>query len=289
MKRVLVAGATGYLGRYVVKELKRQGFYIKALVRNPNKLNSAGPLFAPAIRKVVDEVVIGDVTKPTTLKNICENVDYVFTSVGLTRKSHGFTFEEVDYQGNAHLLTEAQHSQVEKFMYIHVCINDDWEQPNPLVEAKHRFVDLLTTSNVQHVIIRPTGYFSDVVPFFNMAKKGRVFLVGDGRTKMNPIHGEDLAKACVQSFAMGNRTIDVGGPEVLTYEQIARIAFEVLGTKTRITRLPVDLLTFASRGVKWFSKHHDGMIRFLMYVMTHHVVAPKYGKHKVKEMFEEML
>src|SRR5699024_9684357 len=148
----------------------------------------------------VDEIVVGDITKPNTLKHTCNDIDYVFSSVGITRKNNGLTFNDVDYQGNANLLKEAEHNHVSKFMYIHVCINKDWKRPGPLIDAKERFVEDLKASNIGHIIIRPTGYFSDLTQFLTMAKKGRVYLVGNGKTKMNPIHGEDLAKFCIHSL-----------------------------------------------------------------------------------------
>lgn len=155
MKRVLVAGATGYLGRYVVKELKRQGYYVKVLVRHPDKLNQTGDFLAPSIGDDVDEIAIGDITKPNTLKHICDDMDYVFSSVGITRKSHGLTFKDVDYQGNVNLLKEAEHSHVAKFMYIHVYTDDVWEEPGPLIEAKARFVEVLKASNMSHIWLLP--------------------------------------------------------------------------------------------------------------------------------------
>ncbi|QQK79002.1 SDR family oxidoreductase [Salicibibacter cibi] len=287
MKRVLVAGATGYLGRYVVKDLKRQGFYTKVLVRNPEKLNQEGDFFAPSIREDADEVAIGDVTKPDTLKHVCDNIDYVFSSIGITGKNNGLTFQDVDYQGNVNLLKEAERSHIAKFMYIHVCSNDEWKKSGPLIEAKERFVNVLKTSNVDHIIICPTGYFSDLTNFLTMAKKGRAFLIGDGKTRMNPIHGEDLAQFCVQSFLETNQTLDIGGPEILTYEQIAQLAFEVLGQKERITNIPVSLLNPVSLGLKLCSNHHYGVYRFFINVMTHHLIAPMYGKHKLKDFMNQ--
>src|SRR5699024_1212087 len=186
MKRVLVAGATGYLGRYVVKALKRQGYYIKVLVRQPDKLNQPGDFLEPAIGDDVDEVVIGDITKPDTIKHICNGIDYVFSSVGLTRKSNGLTFNDVDYQGNVNLLREAAYNHVSNFIYIHVYCDDAWKNPGPLIEAKEYFVKTLKKSSVSYIIIRSTGYFSDLTQFFTMAKKGRVYLLGDGKAKMNP-------------------------------------------------------------------------------------------------------
>lgn len=285
MERVLVAGATGYLGRYVLKELKSQGYFVKALVRSPDKLYKTGSLGEPSIEDDIDEVVIGDITQPNTLQNICSDVDYVFSSVGITRRSHDLTFDDVDYQGNINLLKEAEDNHVSKFMYIHVYINDNWKKLGPLIEAKERFVKSLKTSNIAHIIIRPTGYFSDLTQFLTMAKKGRVYLIGNGKTKMNPIHGEDLAQFCVQSLSKENQTFDVGGPEILSYEKIAQVAFEALNQKERVTHIPIVFLKLSSWGMKWFSKHNYGVFQFFLNVITHNLVAPKHRKHKIKDSF----
>ncbi|ASK64174.1 hypothetical protein CFK37_19485 [Virgibacillus phasianinus] len=289
MKRVLIAGATGYLGRYVVTSLKDQGFYTKALVRDPDKLNQPGKFLEPSVAEDVDEVAIGDLTKPGTLKHICDDVDYVFSSVGITGKIDGLTFDDVDYQGNVNLLKEAEQGGVDKFMYIHVCIDDDWKEPGPLIKAKKRFVEDLVASSVDHIVIRPTGYFSDLTQFLNMAKKGRAYVIGDGKMRMNPIHGEDLGRYCIQCFSKLNQTIDIGGPEILTYEQIAQLAFDVLCQKEHITHIPTGLLKPVSVGLKWSNKHYYGLYRFFMNVMTHNVIAPVYGKHKIRDYFNEMI
>src|SRR5690625_2274920 len=96
MKRVLLAGATGYLDKYVGRELKKQRYHTKELVRNNNKLDEHGTFQEPVIRKYVDEIAIGDITKPNTIKNVCENIEYVFTSVGITNRQRGITFKDVD-------------------------------------------------------------------------------------------------------------------------------------------------------------------------------------------------
>ncbi|MFC2141843.1 NAD(P)H-binding protein, partial [Acidobacteriota bacterium] len=71
---MLVAGATGYLGKYVVQEFKKHGFWIRALARNAAKLKS--------ISKYIDESFIGEVTVPNSLQGICRDIDIVFSSIG---------------------------------------------------------------------------------------------------------------------------------------------------------------------------------------------------------------
>ena len=78
MKRVLVAGSTGYLGRFVVKECAARGWFVRALARSPEKLDH--------VRDGLDEVVAGQVTRPETLTGVCDDIDVVFSSVGITRQ-----------------------------------------------------------------------------------------------------------------------------------------------------------------------------------------------------------
>ena len=75
-QRVLVAGATGYLGKFIVKELNSQGYWVRALSRDSQKI-------AP-VRQYVDEVFLGEATQHETLKGICKNIDIVFSSLGIT-------------------------------------------------------------------------------------------------------------------------------------------------------------------------------------------------------------
>jgi len=108
MKKVLVGGATGYLGRYLKKELKRQGYWVRALARNSKKLED--------LEEQIDEVFEAEITKPKTLNGICEGIDFVISSVGITRQKDGLTYMDVDYRGNKNLLDLAKENSVSKFI-----------------------------------------------------------------------------------------------------------------------------------------------------------------------------
>src|SRR5579883_957802 len=172
MRRILVAGATGYLGRHVVREFKEQGHFVRILARRPEKLVE--------IQKWADETCIGDVTKPSTLQSVCNGIDIVFSSVGVTKPTPGGgTVHEVDFQGNKNLLSLAQASGVSKFLYI-ATFNGPQLLHLGLVRAHEEFVGELTKSGMNHTILRPTGFFSDMGEFLKMARKGRAFLFGTG-------------------------------------------------------------------------------------------------------------
>ncbi len=81
MKRVLVAGASGYIGRYVANAFKQREWFVRAMARTPEKLKHPGPFGEPALEGVVDEIVTGDATNPDTLHGIADGIDTVFSSM----------------------------------------------------------------------------------------------------------------------------------------------------------------------------------------------------------------
>jgi len=88
MKKILIAGATGYLGHFVTQAFKKNNYYTKVLVRNPEKFRK---------EKInADEVISAEITQPETLVNVCNDVDTVFSSVGITRQKEGSLTDRVD-------------------------------------------------------------------------------------------------------------------------------------------------------------------------------------------------
>jgi uncharacterized protein YbjT (DUF2867 family) len=279
MKRVLVAGATGYLGGFVAREFKARGYFVRVLVRSPEKLGS--------LSGIVDEVVQGEVTDPMTLKGVCDGMDMVFSSVGITRQRDGLTFEDVDYRGNLNLLKAALWSEVQKFIYVSVL-----DGPNLLhleiVKAHEKFVSALGASRIDHCVIRPTGFFSDMEEYVKMARKGRVYLFGSGKNRINPIHGADLAVTCVEAAEAEAREIDVGGPEVLTHREIAGLAFNSIGKPPRMTSVPLWIMRSVVKVTKLMDKHQGELLSFLTTSMSMDAVAPTTGTRRIGDHFAEL-
>ena len=279
MKKVLVAGATGYLGRYVVKELKKQGYRVRALARNVNKIED--------LKEFIDDVFKAEVTNPESLKGICNDIDYVISSIGITRQKDGLTFMDVDYQGNKNLLNEALKSGISKFIFVSV-LNAHLMEDLKVIEAKEKFVDELKASGLDYSIIRPTGFFSDMLEFLTMAKKGRVSLFGSGENRINPIHGSDLAEVCVNAINGNEKELNIGGPETYTYSQIAEMAFSVLNKKPKISRLPdwINKIIISLLRIFTSSKVY-GPVEFMMRVMTMDVVGEAYGRESLEDYYRK--
>ena len=280
MERVLVAGATGYLGGFVVKELRTRGYFTTALVRDRRKFRS---------EDVASDVVIeAEVTQPASLAGCCRDIDVVFSSVGITRQKDGLTYMDVDFQANMNLLEEAKRSGVKKFVYVSVLHGRDLRYLK-ICEAKEKFVDALIESGLQYCVIRPTGYFSDMDEFYRMARRGSVYLFGDGNSRMNPISGADLAKACVDAMQNDEREVAVGGPEILTYNQIAGLACDAVGGTCKTVHLPDGLRRFALAMLRMLtSSKIYGPVEFVLTMLVTDMVAPAYGSQRLAEYFRDM-
>lgn len=279
MRRVLVAGATGYLGRFVVRELHNRSYFVRALARSPRR--------AEALRAFADEIVEGEVTQPETISRVCDDIDVVFSSVGITRQKDGLTFRDVDYQGNKNLLDAAIRAGVKKFVYVSVFNGPNLRRLD-IVDAHEEFATVLRSSGIDSAVLRPTGYFSDMGEFLEMAKKGRVWLIGGGTNRVNPIHGADLAVACADAIEDQRTQIDVGGPETMTWNEVAALTFEVLGRPAKIFHIPASLTWTAVRLVRLFNRHQGELLAFFTTMATTDTVAPPTGTHTLHAYYREI-
>lgn len=286
VKKVLVAGATGYLGKFVGQAFKEQGYWVRALARNPEKLNVEGPYFEPALKNVVDDVFMGEVTNPDTLRGLCDDIDIVFSSVGITRQKDRVSFQDVDYKGNRNLLDTARAASVEKFLFVSVFHAELFKHID-MIKAREKFADELMESGMDYTIIRPTGYFSDMTEVLNMAKTGRVYLLGTGKYQMNPIHGADLAKVCVEAVERREHEIPIGGPKVYTHEEIAEAACAALNKRLKITRIPPGAINTVSKIIYPFNKRIYSLLTFAGTAMQMDHIAPATGTHRLESYYQQ--
>lgn len=287
MKKVLVAGSTGYIGSYVVQEFKNRGYWVRTLVRDAEKAKKPGQHLEPAVAGLADEIVVAEATKPQTLAGVCDGVEIVFSSLGMTRPDFVHSSFDVDYKANLNILREAQKAKVRKFVYISV-FNADKMMEIENIQAHEKFVDELRASGLEYAVVRPTGYFSDMAQFLNMARNGFMFSLGEGDRKSNPIHGADLAKVCVDA-AEGNKTsIDAGGPEIFTYREVAEMAADVVKKSPFTISVPVWLADGLTAVTGFINRDVHDIALFASTVSKNDTVAPQYGTHKLRQFFEQM-
>lgn len=279
MTKILVAGASGYLGKYILKELDNWKIPAVALVRSPEKVKGLN------YRNM--KIVKAEVTRPETLSGVFKDVETVISTVGITRQNDGLTYMEVDYKANANLLQEAERAGVRKFIYVSV-IEGDKLRHLKVTEAKERFVDVLKASGLEYTVIRPNVLFSDLWKVLNIAEKGRVVLFGNGESKLNPIHGADLAEVCVRAIAQKDKEIAVGGPDILTQNEIAEMALCAWNKPPDIVHLPgwIRLLILPTAKI-FLPRKRYGLLEFFLTLMASDRIATRYGTHRLQDFFNQ--
>lgn len=277
MKKILIAGATGTLGGELVRELHGRGYPLRILVRKEEQ--------AGQFRIYTDDIRVGQVTHMETIRGVADGVDAVFSAVGITRQKDGVTYQDVDYGGNCNLLKESISSGAGHFVYI-ASLNGEEMRELKMIEAKERFVDELRNSPIGHTIVRPNGFFSDLLELLNMARNGRVYLPGNGSYKVNPISTKDLAPVVADMFEAKVEEGGVGGSEILSQKAIAEMAFRVLGKPAKITYLPESLVTSATKVVRLFTPISVyGPLEFFFTVSTRDMITDQYGDETLEDFF----
>ena len=276
---VLLAGSTGYLGSYISKALIQENINSKFIARSPKKLKK--------FESKTVKIIKAEVTNLATLVGVCDGVTTVISTVGITRQKDGLTYMDVDYQANLNLLNEAKKAGVKKFIYVSA-INGNKYRHLKIFEAKEKFVDELKNSGLDYTILRPNGFFSDMKDFLNMAKKGKIYLFGNGEQKFNPIHGEDLAILCLQAINSDKNEITVGGPDILTLNEIGEMALDAHQKPIKIYHLP----DFTRKFIIWIlrtftSSKTYGPIEFFLTLMAEDNIAPRFGSKRLETFFRE--
>jgi len=279
-KKIVIAGASGYLGNYLVQSFSEAGYDVTVLVRSIKKIDH--------IKDQITRIHVVDISDPKAIEGLMEGADAVISSVGITRQKDGLTYMDVDYQCNINLLEEALTSKVKKFMYISA-LNGEHLTKLKIMKAKEQFVEALLQAPIEGYVIRPSGFFSDIAEVYHMAKSGRVYLFGNGGYKSNPIHGSDLANYCVETITLDAGSYEVGGPEILTQIDLANKAFEALGQKAKISKIPKFIADIIKAILRLVTKvSYYGPIEFFMTVLTMDMVAPTYGHHQVGDFFKSL-
>ena len=279
MPTVLVAGATGRLGRPLVAELAARGLRVRALARDAGRhLRMPGAA----------EHRAADVTRPGTLRGACDGVDAVISCVGAPlslglgdRTPH----EAVDFRGNLALLEEARRAGVRRFVYVSVFGGRDL-RALAYADAHERFADALAASSLDWAVVRPTGYFSFLRELLVMAHAGRGVVVAAGDAVTNPIHEADLAAFCADALEGAERDLPVGGPRSHTRREMVEMAFRALGSVPRVRSVPAWALRLGARTLRPVNPRVAALVRFGVEVSLRPVVAPAFGERTLGAYFD---
>lgn len=237
--RVMITGGNGFVGRGIQESLK--GRPLRILARDPS--DPVAPI-DPAT-----EVVEGDVTDPASLAGTFDDCEAVIHLVAIIEESGDATFDRVIRQGTDNVLEEAKRAGVRQFLLQSALgVRDDPHYP--YFAAKWHAEQAVKKAGIPWTIFRPSLIFGPGDGFFtllaDLVKKAPVIPVaGDGESKFQPIHVSEVADAFRRALddpGTIGKIYELGGPDILTYDQVIDIIARQLGTSRRKVHLPVGLV-----------------------------------------------
>ncbi len=234
---ILVTGATGDIGRRVVRLLRQQQKSVRCFVRltsHYSELEHRG-----------SDIFIGDLREEKDIKKACQGVKYIISAHG-----SGNDALSLDYRANIELIDQAKIQGVEHFVLISVLGAERGYEDAPVFKAKRAVEKYLQSSALNYTILRPSGLASNLLPLAERFREiGLYLLIGDPKNRTSIISTDDLAKIVVDSLTVTearNQILPVGGPEILLREDIPKIFSRIFNKEPII----INVSLFAVDGLR---------------------------------------
>lgn len=240
MARVLLLGSTGFVGRAVTHKLLDAGHQLRVLVRDPMK--------AAAYKVRGAQVIVGDALNPAALQQACAGVEHVVSLVAVRRNKPQSMFE-VNADGPRVLGLAAKASGARSVILISA-IGARLDQKYKYLTSRWMGEQELAKSGVPGTVLRFSFILAEdggvVVDFERAANFGPFLIIpGSGDTQIQPILREDASRCIVEAIGKTDllgKIIELGGPEVVTYETMFDWFIKARGIKKRKLHVMPDLL-----------------------------------------------
>lgn len=228
----VVTGAYSFTGKYIARRLLTLGKRVSTLTGHPHREHPFADMVPTSPLNFKDPPALAaSLAGATTLYNTY-----------WIRFEHGESTFELALVRTEALLRAARQAGVDRIVHISI-INADQDSPYPYFRAKGRAEQLVRESGLSYAILRPTVLFgSEGILFNNIAwllRKLPLFAIpGAGDYRLQPVHVDDVAELAVQTMPQQNGpTIDVAGPEILTFRALVELIAGAIDSHSRLLRV----------------------------------------------------
>ena len=248
--KVLVTGATGFVGPKVVHALRARGADVRALVRRPER--------AARLEGLGAELAAGDITDPASMRAALDGCTHVVHLVSILKGSP-IDFERLMTQGTKDLVAAAKDAGVERFVLMSSLGTDETTKDAiPYYKAKWAMEQAVAGSGLEYTTFRPSFIFGPggALPMFmtQVRYSPLVTVIGSGGQRIQPIWVEDVAEYFARAVDLpeaANRTFEIGGPDVVTWNELYLTIARVLGKHRRLAHIPTGLARAGARLTQW--------------------------------------
>jgi len=242
---IAVTGATGFVGRHLIKRLLADSYNVRALVHRKSADN---------IERQGADITEASVTDVESLCRAFKGVEAVCHLVGLIAETRNQTFEEIVAKGTANVVAACQREKVKRIAYISA-IGTSSDALSRYHRTKYAAEQAVINSGLEYIILRPSVIFGPGDGFISMLDRMIRLspvtpVIGSGRYELQPVFIDDLTEVIARSVSTDigvGRIIEIGGPEKLEFLEILNIIKRVSGRRRVNLHLPMALMRLIAR------------------------------------------
>lgn len=243
---LLVVGATGTLGRQVVRRALDEGYEVRCLVRSFQR--------ASFLREWGAQLVRGDLRKPETLPPALAGATAVIDAATSRPGESGGVYE-VDWQGKVSLIQAAKKAEVERFIFFSIL--DAEKYPHvPLMDVKHCTEKFLAESGLNYTILRPCGFLQGLISQYAIPvlERQAVWVMGEA-APVAYMNTQDIARFAVQALnrpETANASYPLAGSRAWGAYEIVRLCERLSGQDGKVSQMPLGLLRGVRKVARFF-------------------------------------
>jgi NADH dehydrogenase len=246
-----VTGGTGFVGPKIVHALRAEGREVRALVRHPERATQLAGWGA--------ELVAGDVTDPASLRAALDGCTHVVHLVAILKGSPS-DFHRVMTEGTANLVAAAKDAGIERFVLMSALGTSETTRDTvPYYAAKWAMELETQRSGLEYTIFRPSFIFGrdgGAVPLFikQVRYSPIVTVIGSGLQRIQPIWVEDVGayfSRAIDHPQAANRTFEIGGPDIVTWNELYLKIAKVLGKRRKLVHVPTSVARVGAGLTQW--------------------------------------
>ena len=233
---LLVVGATGTLGRQVVRRALDEGYQVRCLVRSMKK--------ASFLKEWGAELVRGNLCRPATLPPALAGVTAVIDAA-TARATDSLSVKQVDWEGKVALIQAAKAAGIERYIFFSILDAEKYPRV-PLMEIKRCTEAFLAESGLNYTILRLAGFLQGSIGQYAIPilENETVWVAGENAA-IAYANTQDIAKFAVRAISVPeteNKAFPVVGPRAVTADEIIAVCERLSGKKAKVNRTPLSLL-----------------------------------------------
>jgi NADH dehydrogenase len=233
---ILLTGATGTVGRALLRRLTASGASVRCLVRDPRRLGAD---------RVRVQIVLGDLADPASFRNALRGVDTVVHLAASIRDQPRGSLEELNAVSTLRLTRAAERSGARRFIFFSA-IGASFQSPTRFFRAKALARQAVESADLETTVFSPSIVYTPGDPWLTLLQRLSYLpampMAGSGKALFQPVWADDAADCVVSALErdphVARRAFDLAGPESLSYDDMVRLALVALGRERPLLHLP---------------------------------------------------